>query len=279
LSTTGGVGPVRPAPRPAPRPAHAGVAIDPRIRARRIGVLRDAGRRRLRRVIDVGVVLLVAAAFAIALRSPLLAVRTVRVTGASHVSASEVAQQSGIRTGEQLVDVDLAGAGRRIEALPWVATVTLTRSMGGTVGIRVTERAPAAVVGDGAGAVVVDATGRVLARVSDVPTIASGLIRVAGLPSGLAPGDEVPGSPGDALALAGRLAAAVPGAISQVSVGPELLATLAQGGQVRFGDTTDLAAKLRSLQTVLDEVDLTCLGVLDVRVPANPVLTRRAGCS
>jgi hypothetical protein len=135
------------------------------------------------------------------------------------------------------------------------------------------------VLGEGDSAVVVDDAGRVLARASEVPDAAAGLVRVLGLPGGLAPGTTVGGQAGSALALAGRLATAAPGAIATVTVGQELVATLAQGGEVRFGDAARLSTKLRSLQTMLDDVDLTCLAVLDLRAPANPVLTRREPCS
>jgi hypothetical protein len=62
-------------------------------------------------------------------------------------------------------------------------------------------------------------------------------------------------------------------------VGDGLTATLTQGGEVRFGDATRLPAKLRSLATVLEQVDLVCLDHVDLRAPGNPVLTRREGCS
>jgi cell division protein FtsQ len=255
------------------------VAIDPRIRARRIEVQRDAGRRRLRRLVDLGLVLAVAAALLVSLRTPLLEVRTVRVAGASETPTAQVAAAAGIHEGQQLVDVPLRAAARRVAALPWVGRVQIHRSLGGTVAIRVTERTPAAVVGEGDQAVIVDAEGRILARAADAPSVAGAQVRVAGLPGGQAPGAYLPGHPQDALALAQRLAAAVPGAIAEVAVGQDLVARLTQGGQVAFGDPTHLSAKLRSLQTVLDEVDLTCLDVLDLRVPASPVLTRRQGCS
>jgi cell division protein FtsQ len=264
---------------PAPGPSGAPVAIDPRIRARRIEVQRDAGRRRLRRVIDAGLVLGVAALFVGALRTPLLQVRALRVSGTAETPTAQVLQRAGIRKGQQLVDVHLGSAADRIAALPWVGRVQLHRGLDGTVTIRVTERTPAAVVGEGDGTLVVDADGRVLARATDVPSVAAELVRVAGLPADLEPGAFLPGRPQDALALAQRLGAAVPGAIAEVSVGRSLIASLAQGGRVTFGDRSHLPAKLRSLQTMLDEVDLTCLDVLDLRVPASPVLTRRQGCS
>jgi cell division protein FtsQ len=253
-------------------------SIDPRIRARRIAVQRDAGRRRLRRLADVGLVLAVAAGFVPALRSPLLDVASIEVSGAQRTGADAVVQAAGIAAGDQLVDVRPGEAARDVANLPWVGKATVHRTLGGTVEIVVTEREPAAVLGDGAAAVVVDATGRVLARVADAPGVADGLVHVQGVTGDLVPGAELGGKAAGGLALAKRLADVAPGAISQVSIGDELTAGLAQGGEVRFGDGTRLTAKLRSLQTVLEQVDLRCLDHLDLRAPGNPVLTRRAGC-
>ena len=71
--------------------------IDPRIRARRIEVQRGMGRRRLQRLVDVGLVLAVAAGFAVALRSPLLDVDAVRVAGQrAHRRAELVVERAGI---------------------------------------------------------------------------------------------------------------------------------------------------------------------------------------
>jgi cell division septal protein FtsQ len=262
------------------RPAHLrGPEIDPRIRARRIEVRRSEGRQRLRRLLLVGLVLLVALGFGVALRSPLLDVAEVRVAGAEHTAVDAVAEAAGIDVGDQLMDLDLGAAAARVGALPWVGEVRIHRSLGGGVDIAVTEREPAAVVGEGEAAVLVDERGRILARVTDQPDLASGLVRVAGLTTERVPGQSLPRETLDALALAQRLGAAVPGAIASVRVGEELTATLAQGGEVRFGDTARLTAKLRSLETVLDQVDLTCLAMLDLTAPTSPVLTRREGCS
>jgi cell division protein FtsQ len=254
-------------------------SIDPRFRARRIAVQRDAGRRRLRRLIDVGIVLAVAAGFLVALRSPLLDVASVRVAGADRTGVEAVVAAAGIAPGDQLVDVRPGRAADHVAALPWVAEATVHRSLGGTVEIVVTEREPAAVLGEGPGAVVVDATGRVLATVADAPGAAEGLVHVQGVEGTFVPGADLGPKAADGLSLAQRLADVVPGAIGAVSLGGDLTATLVQGGEVRFGDVTRLAAKLRSLQTVLDQVDLHCLDQLDLRAPGNPVLTRRAGCS
>jgi cell division septal protein FtsQ len=259
-----------------PRMGAAG--IDPRIRARRIEVQRVAGRRRLRRLVDVGLVLAVALGFYGALRSSLLDVGEVTVSGAGRTGAAAVVEAAGIEAGDQLIDVELGASGARVAALPWVDEVRLHRRLGGRVEIVVAERTPAAVLGEGAEAVVVDAKGRVLARASEVPD-SGRLVRVVGISGALVPGAQLGADAADALGLAGRLAAVVPGSISVVTVGEDLTATLAQGGEVRFGDTSRLTAKLRSLETVLQQVDLVCLDQLDLRAPGNPVLTRRAGCS
>ena len=45
-------------------------------------------------------------------------------------------------------------------------------------------------------------------------------------------------------------------------------------GVVRLGPPDQLAQKMLATQTVLTQVDLTRLAVLDVRVPASPTITR-----
>jgi len=48
------------------------------------------------------------------------------------------------------------------------------------------------------------------------------------------------------------------------------------GGHVRLGDGRSLEEQVRSLTAVLEQVDLTDLVEVDVRVPANPVVSRTA---
>jgi cell division protein FtsQ len=252
--------------------------IDPRIRARRIEVQRGRGRRRLQRLVDVGLVLAVAAGFALALRSPLLDVDAVAVAGAEHTSAAVVIEQTEIPLGEQLMDVDLRTAGTRVAELPWVDDVHIHRGLDGTVDVTVTERTPVAMVGAGDAAVLVDGEGRVLAPAAEAPDVASGLVRFVLPASPPAPGDYLPASADEALALAARLAA-TPGLGMELVLGDEVLGRLSSGIEVRFGAPTNVDAKVRSLRTMLAGVDLTCAAMIDVRSPGSPVLTREEGCS
>lgn len=251
--------------------------IDPRIRARRIEVRRDAGRRRLQRLVDLGVVAVVALGFLGALWTPLLDVDEVRVTGAAHTGADVVLARSGVEVGARLSAVDLGTAGRRIAELPWVQEVRLHRGVGGVVAIEVVERAAVAVVGSGAAAALVDRDGRVLGPAAGAADVGP-VVALVGTAPAPPPGRFLEAAAADALVVAERLQAALPGAISTLQL-EDLTGTLATGGAVRFGDATQLDAKLRSLRTVLDQVDLTCLARIDLGLPGTPVLTREERCS
>ncbi len=260
---------------PTMEPA-APAPIDPRIRARRIEVRRDAGRRRLQRLVDVGAVLMVAAVFVGALWTPLLDVDEVTITGGERTGADAIAEAMGVQAGDPLISVDLSDAGDRVAALPWVAEVRLRRGLDGLVSIEVSERTPVAVVGSGA-PVVVDAEGRVLGAQAEAG-LTGPLLALRGASSVPAPGEYLPASADDALALAAHLARAAPEALTSLAL-EGLTGTLAVGGEVRFGDGRQLDAKVRSLRAALEQVDLTCLAVLDLRLPGSPVLTREEGCS
>lgn len=255
-----------------------GPSIDPRIQARRAEVQRGAGRRR-QRLLDLGLVLAVVAGFAIALRSPLLDVDTVRVVGTEHTPAAMIQERSGLQTGVPLMDVDLTAAGEAIATLPWVHEVLLHRSLDGTIDVSVTERTPVAVVGEGDAAVLVDVEGQALAPAGSEAVLAASLVRLADVPADVRAGEALGQGSTEALRVAARLATAAPGAVATVAVGDEVTATLVQGGTVRFGGDGQLEAKVRSLRTVLDRVDLTCLAEIDLRLPGSPVLTREEGCS
>jgi cell division protein FtsQ len=259
------------------RPAPAPPPIDPRIRARRIQVQRGQGQRRLRRVIDVGLVLAVLAGFVVALWTPLLDVDELSIEGATRTGAELVAERSGISRGVRLAGLDLAAAGERVAALPWVKEVRLHRALGGTITIDVTERTPVATVQQGADSYWVDAEGRILGP-AGAPGPDAAAVRLEGITQVPAVGGYLARAARAPLALASLGERRLPGQLASVRA-DDLTATLAVGGQVRFGDDAELTAKMRSLATVLDQVDLTCVALIDLRLPDHPVLTREEGCS
>lgn len=258
--------------------------IDPRIRARRIEVARDTGRRRLRRLAAV-----VAAMGAVAVgwgltQSPLLDVDAVAVEGAARTGERAVVDATGIVAGTPMVGLDLAAAERAVATLPWVAEVSVRRSWPGTVRVALEEWAPAGAlpVPDGADVwMLVSAGGHLLERVVELP---AGVLVVEGLGR--------PGEPGTLLPTAEaplRVATAVPEVLTprlravrvarsgelEVVVAADDGAVEAGGTEVvaRLGPPVDLEEKLVALATVVDHADLGGSPLIDVRVPTSPVLT------
>ncbi|MEY2453908.1 MAG: cell division protein FtsQ [Acidimicrobiaceae bacterium] len=252
-------------------------AIDPRLRARRIAVRRDEGRRRLHRLTALGVT---AAAIVLAVgvtRSPVLDVDRVEVVGATHTTVDAVQRATGIRRHAPMTDVDLDRARHDVLALPWVNTVSITRSWPASVHVVITERSAVAVVTAGqAGFALVDGSGRVLELSATPP---EGFMLLANVPEPGAPGSTIDASAGDALSVARSMPAELRLKVSTVvaEAGGVVLRLLA-GGVVRLGPPSDLGVKLRDAVTMLTEVDTTDLCAIDVQVPGSPSLTRGESC-
>ena len=255
-------------------------AIDPRIRARRIAVRRDRGRRRLHRFTMAGIVAAVAAALVAAALSPLVDVDEVRVSGADRSGRAVVVAATGIERGEPLVTLDAAAAEASVERLPWIEDATVRRSWPGAVVVDVVERrAVAAVLApSGSEGALVDADGRVLAA---VPVEAAGAVLVAGLAAPGPPGTRLADDAGPALAVATALPPDLQSRVERVVVSEggrlELQVAVpdADPATVVLGDASLLPEKLVSLTTLLAAADLTDVARIDLRVPRAPALTRR----
>lgn len=142
--------------------------VDPRIEARRGEVARVAARRRaVVLAVVVGVVALVGLVAAL-VHSSLLEARQVRVEGVTGARADAVSQFAGVRTGEPLVLLDTDAVVRRVERLPWVGAVSVSRGLPHTVRITVVERDAVAWA----------------RRVPAVPTTTSGAPRPSGATGG-----------------------------------------------------------------------------------------------
>lgn len=263
---------------PRPKPKLPKEPIDPRIRARRIEVQRTEGRKRLRRVGVLGIVVAVLALLWWLTLSPLLDVDGFRVQGAVHTGEAAVLDAIDIRRGDALLTADVGGAASALAKLPWVATAKVRRAWPGAVSITVVERVPVAVIAaEGGGWIVVDHAGRQLA-VEQSPSL--DLVRIAGrvLPPALG---EVAG---ERYRGAVDLAAVVPASLrtSIASLWPkrdgtvEASVELPTGGTAvaRFGAADQLASKLLALAAVLERADLDNVRIIDLRAPGAPALTR-----
>lgn len=249
------------------------VLVDQRMRQRRIRVQRDAGQRRLRRLAWILLPFAALAAGAIAIHLPMVNVDRILVAGNQHTSTATVIWASGIHRGDTLVTLDEQRAEQQIEQLSWVDRADVVREWPGTVRISVTDRAPVVALDRGErDAVLVDASGRILDIGGPLP---EGVVTLTGVDDQLGEGRDLPSTATPALDLAVALTQRLPGQVTSVTI--DLDASLSVGGIARFGSLEDLRDKLVALQAALSDIDLSCLDVLDLRVPSSLAL-RRTEC-
>ncbi|MDQ3343572.1 MAG: FtsQ-type POTRA domain-containing protein [Actinomycetota bacterium] len=150
--------------------------MDARILQRRREVASADHRRRRRWALSILALIALAVGAVVISRSSLFAITGVRVDGVPAAKAQLVRDIAGVRSGQNLVAVDLAAAQQRVAAVPWVQRVRLERQPPSTVVIVVTPRVPlAAVVADGQ-TWQVDAEGVVIAPAQPDP--ARRLVRI-----------------------------------------------------------------------------------------------------
>lgn len=260
------------------------VRIDPRILARLVAVRRDQ-RRRHWRVLTVAVAVATALVGAwLAVRSPLLAVRRIKVFGADHTTPSEVLAASGLDRPRPMLDIDGGEIARRVMALPWVAQVAVHRRWPTTVTITIGERVPRAQVNGPAGqAAVVDGEGRVLATGGVAAQLLASqspaLPHLLGVGAAGAAGTTLARGATPALELLQALAASpiaanvVLTAVMESDDGT-LSATVSPGQVVVvFGSTDQLTDKVIAARTLLAQLRPGTSATIDVQVVDDPVLT------
>lgn len=266
----------------------SGPKIDPRIAARRADVeaheAAAGSRRRHRLAVATISVVVVTAATALGLLSPLVSVHSIEVRGAQRSGTAAVRAASGLSGGTPLVRIDPGKVAARIAALPWVQRARVERRWPTTVVVSVVERRPAAIAPCHAGrssSCLVDAEGRVVAAVADAPAMAEALPRLVGVAEADEPGSAVPDTVRGALAVAVALPDALrPLVLGVRAEGSEVALDLQAPGRaasppvVRLGAPDHIPEKLTAVTTVLARTSVNGVAVLDVRVPASPALTR-----
>jgi cell division protein FtsQ len=236
------------------------------VRERWIAARRAEGRRRLRILVAIVVVVLLAVGVWAVVASPFLDVDHIEVTGSHRVTSAEIVAASGISTGDAMVWLDGGAAERRIAALPWVAGAHVSRHWPGTVEIAVTEREPVAWVDAGAGPVLVDGTGRVLGSLADPPAGLPRILDPAHVPP---PGADI--SPVAGARVAGKLVGYARLGTQTISLTPKgVTLGLVKGGEIRLGAPTQVMPKVGAALAVFAAVGEP-VQYVDVSVPSNPV--------
>ncbi|MXW95191.1 MAG: FtsQ-type POTRA domain-containing protein [Acidimicrobiaceae bacterium] len=270
------------------------VTVDPRMKARRVAVLRAEGRRRLRiLLVALGVALAAAAAWGVSL-TPLLDVDRMAVSGADPAERAEIIESAQLSVGTPMVFLDVDDAQRSIAALPWVRSARVWRDWPATVRIAVERRVPAAVVpARGGRTALVDAHGYAIGWGPGPagPDAQAGDADPAG-------GSPVAGLPHVSVPFSGRLGdihTSADGPLAVVAAMPDDLrawvetVTLEQGqnrmgleliggATAVLGDPVLIDAKVSALRAVLAAADLACITTIDVTMPDLATVTRHHPC-
>jgi cell division protein FtsQ len=195
--------------------------------------------------------------------SSVLAVQGVQVKGTAVLDPREVRKVASVPTGSPLAKVDLAAVADRVEELPPVAEVDVSRAWPDRIRIDVTERTPVAVVDHGGRLRGVDAEGVMfrdyLSRPTDLP-----VLRIA------------TSTQPDALAEAAKVVEVLPDPIAarvqyvMVNTVDTISLRLRSGQTVRWGSAEQSPLKADVLAVLLEQKAT----VYDVSVPGQPVLRR-----
>lgn len=257
-------------PRPARKTAARGprAAIDPRIRERRVAVVRAQGRRRLRWLVAIVVLGILVAGGWLVTHSTLLDVDRIRVTGTQRVAADDVRRASGVRQGDPILLVDIGGVEGRVERLAWVDQARVERRLAGAIDIQVTERIPAVWTRRAPDSVaLIDRRGRVLADTPDAPAELSELVGLSAVPPA---GQNI--APRAAAGVLEMLPPELRGRVARVVAdGGAVALALRDGPELRLGPPHDVPAKARAALAVLGTITDPPPAYVDVRVPTAPV--------
>lgn len=215
--------------------------MDPRLAARRRTVAESRVRAGLRRLVVVLVIAGLAAATLAVLRSPLFSVDRIDVVGERTTDPVARLAAVGIAPGVPLIQVDLEAAEAALLEDPVVATAEVGRRWPDRLEVTVTERSGVAWVDRGSGWEQLALDSVVLAR---------------GEPGALAP--RIRSTPGQeraleaALVFVDALAPRLKAGIVIDARTDELVGTW-NGLTVRLGRPTDMEAKARALEVVVDD--------------------------
>lgn len=248
----------------------------PRIARRKEEVARASGQRRVLKLTAALCVPAVVATVFVLLHTSLFAVDHVAITGASATSRGAIVRAAGLSPRPPLIDVNPIAAEQHIEALPWIASATVTRHWPRSVSIAVTERTPVAQASlSGHEVELYDATGRALAmRGAPVP----GLVRIRESGGGLTPGSNATGSLQREIALVDALPERLVPKVRLIEDVPRtgLVAQLPGAVSAIFGGTDALSKKAAALWTlIVRHVSFSHVHTIDLTVPSSPVLSAR----
>jgi cell division protein FtsQ len=244
------------------------VHVDPRLAARRRQVREGWARRRLRWIVGLVTLVLIAGIGIALFQSPWLAVRTVSVFGVAQAPVAEVLEAHDLVAGVPTVSVRPAVVEEALLANPWVARAEVRVTWPGAVEVTILEREPSAWIELDAGWAQVASDGVVL----EVGQPDDDAPRVTALVGSAGPGDRIEdaGVVG-AIEFLGLLPSrfAVGASATVTALGIEARVA---GHDVLLGNERDIPEKVATL-TALLESPLEPEATLNIISPVRPSVT------
>ena len=260
----------------------ATVSVDPRMRARRIAVLRSEGRRRLRLLAALACAALAVAGSWGLSRTPLMDVDRIAITGSDAARDAEILRSSQLATGLPMLFLDASEAERSISALPWVKSARVRRGWPATVRIDVVPRVPVATVpADGGRAALIDASGYAIGWApSPGADGARAELPHVSVPFGGSLGVIHTDADGP-LAVVAVMPDDLRPWVSTITLSPaegQIGLELRGGPSVVLGEPLLLDDKISAVRAVLAGSELDCITKIDVTMPDIATVTRHPSC-
>ena len=244
--------------------------MDRKIAQRRHGVTEQRAATRLKIVIALAAVTAVIGAALWIVRSPLLSVDRVVVSGNDHSDPTRIIEGLGVGVGTPTISVDAGALESALEANPWIAEASVAVSWPGSVEVEVTEHRPVALVQAANGLAHVTTAGNVVQLLED----GTGWPLVTPPDPETLRGGEVLEGP----AMLGSLAfvTALPDELQPVTVvtidrDRQIVAMVGEH-PVRLGRAIDMRAKAAALAAVIDH-GIEPGTAIDVTAPRRPAVS------
>ncbi|QHC58415.1 FtsQ-type POTRA domain-containing protein [Rathayibacter sp. VKM Ac-2760] len=228
-----------------------------------------ARRRRTIALVTAGSLALLALVVAVAAYSPLMAVKTIEISGTQRVSAQAIQDSLDDQVGVPLTLVDRAAIGRVLGSYPLVRSYSVQTRPPSTLVVSVVERTPVAVIADGAEFDLVDPAGVVI---ETAPAAQEGYPLLS-TPTGSASGAAFRATARVLLTLPDTLEGQV--ASAAATTGDDVSLTLTNGSVVLWGGSEDSALKAVVLDKLMAATDPATVASYDVSSPQAAVVARR----
>lgn len=198
--------------------------------------------------------------------SPLMAVRTIEVVGASRVSQAEITEALADQLGRPLALVDAGAVKAVLVGYPLIASYSLESQPPDTLVVRIVEREPVGVLQSGTVYTLVDAAGVTIER-SDQP--------IAGYPTLMVPG----GASSKGFVAAAAVVRALPAdlrarvaSVSATTADDVTLTLVDSPAEVVWGSAEHSDKKARILATAMAATDPSQVNQYDVSSPTSAIV-------